>query len=106
MYAAAVLLLCCRYRNNATATGDSIHTWTALAVDPTLLTVGFPAADKMLRNTLDYSLRYHTTTHNISQATALRRLTDRSGAPRNQCTFSTGPAGCTEYSKEVCRYST
>ena len=45
------ILLSCRYRNNATATGDSIHTCAALVVGPTLLTVGFPAADKMLRYT-------------------------------------------------------
>jgi len=33
------------------ATGDSIHTCAALAAGTTLLTVGFPAADKMLRYT-------------------------------------------------------
>jgi len=45
------MLLRCRYRNNAAATGDSIHTCAALAAGTTLLTVGFPAADKMLRYT-------------------------------------------------------
>jgi len=53
---------CCRYRNNAVATGDSIHTCAALADGTTLLTaVGFPAADKMLPlYTTNYSLPYDT----------------------------------------------
>jgi len=40
--------------------GDSIHTCAALAAGTTLLTDGFPAADKMLRYTPINSLPYDT----------------------------------------------
>jgi len=56
---AAALLLRCRYRNNAVTTGDSIHTCAALAAGTTLLTVGFRAADKMLRYTPINGLPYN-----------------------------------------------
>jgi len=96
------LLLRCRDRNNAAATGDSIHTCPALAAGTTLLTVGFPAADKMLRYTP--IIVCHTTSTGNSWGTASRQLlADWSATCRDH---SRCQPAAQSTAKVVCRYST